>query len=926
MRVSKLLIVFGYFLIAVLMSESGYAYSNNAFLMWGDWVNIYGRGTDAAFDSPEGIARMMKLWKDRGYTGVYWRTDMPQLDPNEVIRYHGTPIEPLVDLAIRRGPEDTGARFNVLKVAREAAEAEGLEFWVHHPTIYSDGAPPNIYVPGYTPWPYEHKYVHDHPEVLTIDRTGKKQYMIREYAYPGARASKVQEFVYIATKSGAKNFIPAMRTEAAQTEPGPTKADQYGFNDIIVNAMSSIYGVNILTDSRFDITNPAWSPTDPMVQNWHALRGGYLTQFYRDLRTALDQIDPNIKIAIQIPGDYVGPDLGNWTIDWRTWVNEGIVDGLIQPVTFKGGWDPTTGKGYLCDAGSGVGVLPVSTYRNFINSSPHPQTQLIQGGGYERFGPALPTGTDGWQTFWTLEAFDIAWYQRWQQWKQDIKDLGYIKFMEQNFDNFQVNSAGYSGAEGDYQYHPDLRACPGAWYVLGDGTNTYPTVQNTIKHGSTGNSLKIIRDSSANNSPYALHLSGSDRTTLQSRVDDDISSGRFTLEFWLYLQASNGSLAIFPQHSSGAEYKIGVYLSSGFVYYMNNGSWALTSYRLAAGQWQKFTIDVNIEAKTYSAYAGQNNEITVCANIPYTVNTNRFNRIFFSTADTNGNVTYLDDVVMKWYPNLRYAPQGIYTRLLDNLESHTVGSSLHNVSPDIGSNWKVNPSDTGGFFIEKQLSFGDGFKSLAATSYNNAFAYSGEAKKIKLDPNYAVTADFDVFLRTNYQTIVGFQKSTTGSPMAAINANGTWKYWNGTSYVSTGVNVSYGTIAGDGVWSHVQISLDCRTRKYTLVIQPCGSNPTLLGTYDWDPGTQTGDNVFFFIKPQGTNGQISYYDNIIVTGPPCVVGDLNGDCQVNFVDFAAFASHWLQQSDIGEFNNDNKVDYEDLNKLVGNWLLDYSPI
>ena len=38
----------------------------------------------------------------------------------------------------------------------------------------------------------------------------------------------------------------------------------------------------------------------------------------------------------------------------------------------------------------------------------------------------------------------------------------------------------------------------------------------------------------------------------------------------------------------------------------------------------------------------------------------------------------------------------------------------------------------------------------------------------------------------------------------------------------------------------------------------------------------------------------SYFDS-----PPCpepVVGDINGDCKVDFVDFAFIATHWLEDN------------------------------
>ncbi len=860
--------------------------------------------------------------------GVYWRSDLPDLDPNQIIRFHGAPLEPMIDLLVTRSVEDTASRFAVLTVARQAAEAEGLQFWVYHPTIYSDGAPPWVVQPGYMPWSFVHRYVYDHNEVLTIDRNGKKQYLVREYAYPGARADKVAEYVYMAENWGIKNFLISMRTEAAQTEPGPIKADQYGFNQPVVDAMFAQYGVNILTDSRFDINNPAWDTTNVMVQNWHRLRGGYLTQLYRELRQAMDAIDPNIRLAIHVPGDYVGPDLGNWVLDWRTWIDEGLIDELVQPVTLKAGWDSTVGKGYLCDLSQGIGRLPISTYRNYIDNSNHPETKLIQAGKFEMFQPTpLPAEADGWQTFWAYEAFDVAWYQRWQQWKKDLEDFGYIKFIEQNFDVFQINSPGYSGGEGDARYHPELRACPGGWYTLGDGTDAKPVVQNTVNR--SGNALKLTYASDQSGNLGVRHLGGFDHTSFQVCVDNIITNGIFTFEFWLYRADINSGISVFPQYERYTDtgLNVGLNVPSGSalatvkLWRSDTQTWTNTTYQMPVGQWQKFTIEVNVDAKTYMAYAGANREITMRAiPINYTTTINYFNRaVFIPNGSIAPNVCYLDDVALKWMPNLYYTSNRIYTYLEDNIESHTVHSTVSGTSPSIGGLWNASPSATaGGFFTEDMLSFGDGYFSMAATSDNNAFIYSNDSVKLKLDPNQIITVDFDVFIRKGYQAIVGMQKSLTGNVTAAVNPNGKWKCWNGTQYTTTDVNVVGPDI---DLWTHVQMVLYPATKNYKVIVQPSGSMPIPLGTFAWDSGTQQNDQVFFVIKPQGPNGQTTYFDNINITyGPDCPIGDLNNDCEVNFADFAKLAFNWLQFAPVGNLNTDKIVDFNDVQIFVQHWL------
>jgi hypothetical protein len=332
---------------------------------------------------------------------------------------------------------------------------------------------------------------------------------------------------------------------------------------------------------------------------------------------------------------------------------------------------------------------------------------------------------------------------------------------------------------------------------------------------------------------------------------------------------------------------------------------------------------VNVDAKTYNVYAGVNREIALRpVATAYTTATNCFSRAIFvpNSGAAGSNVCYLDDVVWKWTPNLYYSKPGIHTYLADDLEAHAIDTTVNGTMPDIGGAWNVSDAGAaGGFFAENMLSFGDGFLSLAATTNNNAFLYSNSAAKLRLDPNYIVTVDFDIYLRTGYQAIIGLQENLTGNVTAAVNPNVKWKCWNGNQYTATDVNVI--GASGWDVWHHVQMALDCSNRTYKVVVQPCGSLPTLLGTYAWDSGTLANDQVFFVIKPQGTNGQITYFDNIRVTyGPTCPIGDMNNDCKVDFSDFAKLAGNWLDFAPVGNLNSDKIVDLKDVQVFAQHWL------
>ena len=130
----------------------------------------------------------------------------------------------------------------------------------------------------------------------------------------------------MAKKYGVKQFIANMRSEVSQLQEPADKADRFGFNQPVVDDMQRLYGVDIFSDPRFYVDSPTFYLREPLVEKWRDLRGGYLTQLYRELREALRGVDPQIKIAITLAGEHIGPPLGNWRTDWRTWVDEGLVD------------------------------------------------------------------------------------------------------------------------------------------------------------------------------------------------------------------------------------------------------------------------------------------------------------------------------------------------------------------------------------------------------------------------------------------------------------------------------------------------------------------------------------------------------------------------------------------------------------------------
>ena len=906
-----------------------YASDNNVIVGWNDFIIANGPGTDGAFDSPEAIERMMLRWKGRGFTGVYWRIEQGECYPNSYVFFDQGVLPGTQEL--KAETDRAMAQFPVSQTAREKADAEGLEFWAWVPYIYSRGAPVTritqlpsgeilANLPAGTwlfPWYGMDSYTYNHNEALFTNRARNEVCdMLSEYAYPEARASMVAQFDYFARTYGFKNFLACMRTEDYQNYYNSDgsyylktdKGDEFGFNQIIVDEMLAQYGVNILTDSRFDVFSQTFDINDLMVENWRVLRGNHLTQLYRDLRQAMDDIDPNIKIGVQTPGgDYVGPTIGNIKLDWRTWINEGLIDELVIPVALDNAEDTSSGsKGYLTNARTGTGLLSTSTFRNYINSSANPSAKLIYAGGpYFNF-TSPPVNTDGWRTDGFTDAWYLGWYQRQQQWKEDVREFGYINYMEQNFDGFVLNDDGMGGGLGRSRYDPNLRKCEGIWSKFGDGSDSKPVIQNAIRHGSSGNAIKITSiAATADDYIWARHYGRPDRGGMYYSVDNSIYNGSSTLEFWLYRQV-NSAIQAYIQYDVIGGYNVGIYVAAtGAVSFSNNGTMISTSKNFGTGVWQKFTIEINLENATYSAFMGADKELPICRDVAYSMAVNTFNQIIFSPQSADGTVMYLDDVSWKWYPAKVYGDDGMSVYLADGFDLHTVDATIANTPPDSGTAmWTVSAGYSSSFFTENDLSFGNGFKCLAAKKSGTSRVYSGTASRIPLSSDYVISAQWDMWLNANSGAVVSLKKNTTSSLIAAVKADaGKWYYYDNGVYVDSGK--TYDT--ANTIWYHLQLWLNGADKTYKLVLQPLAEKPVVIASsIAWNSSTLNTDTAVFEISPQGTEGTFTYYDNILVTcGQPDLcngtgttkpIGDLNGDCIVDFRDFSILSANWLDDT------------------------------
>lgn len=862
---------------------------------WGDFAVVYANGTDPAMDSPEGMENMFKFWKARGFTGVFLRSDLQQYDPF-VIRHGKSQMNPALAMMWRH-IDKLGERFDYFTAAQQASERTGLEFWMYHPHIYSEGAPPHAGEEGpgrMVPWSYESKVLAEHPEMVTIDRRGNKYWMVPEYGYPEVRRQKVAEFVYMAKKYGIKHFIANMRSEVSQLQAPADKADRFGFNKIVVDDMQRLHGVNIMTDPRFDIDAPGFDPQDGMVQKWRDLRGEYLTEFFRELRKALRAVDPTIEVAITLAGEFIGPPLGNWRTDWRTWVDEGLMDYLISRVFFEATLDHDADKkGYLTHSRIGVGTVPHEELKAYISKSRHPGIKVIATGGPSFFftPTPVPTGAGGMQCDAWYGAYHLAWHQRWQNFQNDLHEFGHIKFIDQNFDavspdDFVLPSGGW----GNLAYDPKLRACAGAWWRLGTGSDAKPFAQSNVRRGPTGQAMQLTHAADGRDTLTGLHNSSPDRSKWSGALDTSMTSGHAIFEFWILRPSEESAVAAYLQGDT-SELEVGVRIApgDGKISFSTGtekgtGKWVETKHMAPVGEWTPFHIDVDIGPLHYSASMGATK---LCDAVPISPPKKRFvelpgenipmampvfkefKSVLFVPDGKPGNVTFVDDVSVHWIPATIFAEPGKSVAFSDDFEAYAHGTPID--SPVLKPKWQQAEPATD--IVIRDTSFGDGVKSLRL--HGGGKITPRTTADLKLGTR--VTLDLDFFLRSgealpsimpNTATIFPHSiwlgwSDADGKWIAGIKAeNGTWHLLQaGGEWIDSNKRVHY------DMWNHLQLVLS-EDGALQAAAQPVGQVVAMIGNAGVGD-VRKGSIITPIIEPSATPGHLSCYDNVIITsGPP----------------------------------------------------------
>jgi len=208
------------------------------------------------------------------------------------------------------------------KYAVEVAHRHGMTIW-GIASLFDHGAHAIVDTSkGWGPSPFEGIVRANHPEWVPVDRHNLRRMSGTIcFAYPDARKTIIDIYMKIAQDSGYDGIMFHLYTEQFQAR----NPDEFIYNEPLVRAYKERYEIDIRKE-----------PVDVFAMA--KLQGEFLTQLFRELRTAAN--DKGIKVGIcisalnpQYPQPWLAdPEMlasGRIEVDWHTYIKEHLVDELF---------------------------------------------------------------------------------------------------------------------------------------------------------------------------------------------------------------------------------------------------------------------------------------------------------------------------------------------------------------------------------------------------------------------------------------------------------------------------------------------------------------------------------------------------------------------------------------------------------------------
>jgi hypothetical protein len=211
------------------------------------------------------------------------------------------------------------------RLAVQAARKRGMEIWGVANLVdwgsQADAPPFKVY-----PFNSESKLRIENPEWVPVDKYGvMRQGGPIEFAYPKARKALVDLHMKYMRRDGYDGMVFLTYAENHSMR----FQDEFGFNEPIVNEFKKRYGI--------DIRNEPWKRFATRF-DWYHLRGEYLTQFVRELKSNLNKSNQKLGFFLQpwnphMPQPWNVPELmltaGSIHLDLETWIQDGLVDEFL---------------------------------------------------------------------------------------------------------------------------------------------------------------------------------------------------------------------------------------------------------------------------------------------------------------------------------------------------------------------------------------------------------------------------------------------------------------------------------------------------------------------------------------------------------------------------------------------------------------------
>src|SRR5437588_255905 len=271
-------------------------------------------------DSPATVQAIFEFLSDNfGLKRIYWRGEQDRMLLRNCRFRPESPVyyEHFVKWL---GHLDNELKLNDIAVA--SAHRRGMEIYIFDGRL-DLGATADTSGDGLYPYVREDRLRIEHPEWVPLDRWGERIAPGPiEYCYPEARKALISRYLHHVTEYGYDGIFFYTYVENC----GARYLDEYGFNELIVAEYERRYGIDI---RKHPFNKEAW----------YRLRGEYMTQFIRELHTALAAKGTKLSMAIYAPtpnypepwdgGKVDIPQDGNVYLDWEAWVAEGLVDELF---------------------------------------------------------------------------------------------------------------------------------------------------------------------------------------------------------------------------------------------------------------------------------------------------------------------------------------------------------------------------------------------------------------------------------------------------------------------------------------------------------------------------------------------------------------------------------------------------------------------